>query len=501
MRIRVATGALGKKASDLAVFFVTEGADLARSARESVGEVVAAAAKSAKSCGDFKGSFRQTISFYPEGPFGAKRVLAIGLGKKTELDLERLRRVAAIAIRQARVFRSKTVEVGVDPSLGARFELEQLGQALAEGMTLATYRFDDLQEKPSEAPPEIRQATLVIDTAARAKKLETGVSWGAACADGANYARHLGDLPPNIVNPVYLGQEAKKLARQGLKVTVLGEPEIRRLKMGGLLAVNKGSAVPPRFMVMEKRAGASYDTVCLVGKGLTFDSGGISIKPAAQMDEMKYDMCGGAAVFGVMKALTQLDVPVNVVGIVPSTENMNGSAAYRPGDIITSMAGRTIEVLNTDAEGRLILVDGLTYAARFKPSAVIDMATLTGACVVALGNEATGLFSNDDKLVRRIESAADKTGERVWHLPTYKEYDELIDSQVADVKNVGGRWAGAITAACFLGRWAKDYSWAHLDIAGTAWNARSRDYYESGASGVMVRTMVELLRSWQKRVR
>ncbi|MEQ8767938.1 MAG: leucyl aminopeptidase [Planctomycetota bacterium] len=499
MRIRVATGELGRKASDLSVFCVAEGADLVRCAKEAVGEALAEGSKAAKANGDFKGSFRQTLSFYPEAKTGAKRILVVGLGKKGELDLERARRIAGLVVRQAKAARAKTAELLIEPGLQAKFDLALLGQALAEGATLASYEFDDLKEKPEDPAPKLRDLTLLIDTKPHQTQLERGVAWGQHAAEGANYARLLADLPPNIVNPVYLGNEAKKLSRKGLKVTVMGLPEIKRHKMGGLLAVNQGSAVPPRFMVMEKKAGASYETVCLVGKGLTFDAGGISIKPAANMDEMKYDMCGGAAVFGVMQALTSLDVPVNVVGIVPSTENLLGAAAYRPGDILTSMAGRTIEVLNTDAEGRLILVDGLAYAARYKPAAVIDMATLTGACVVALGNEASGLFGNDDKLIKRIQAAADKSGERVWHMPTFPEYDELLDSKVADVKNIGGRWAGAITAACFLGRWAKEYSWAHLDIAGTAWNARSRDYYEHGGTGVMVRTMLELLRGWQKK--
>ncbi len=294
---------------------------------------------------------------------------------------------------------------------------------------------------------------------------------GRAIAGGVRLARDLGNMPGNICTPTYLAQQARKLQKRlGLKVSVLDENRMNRLGMGSLLSVSRGSREPAKLIVLEYHGtGKSSAPVVLVGKGLTFDAGGISLKPAAAMDEMKYDMCGGASVLGTMQAIAEMGLEINVVGIVPASENLPDGAANKPGDIVTSMAGKTIEILNTDAEGRLILCDAITYSRRYKPAVVVDIATLTGACVVALGAHPSGLFTQDDELANELLAAGEHSGDRAWRLPLWDDYQDQLDSPFADMANVGGRHGGAITAACFLSRFTEDLRWAHLDIAGTAW--------------------------------
>jgi leucyl aminopeptidase len=294
-----------------------------------------------------------------------------------------------------------------------------------------------------------------------------------------------------VCTPTYLGEQAIELGKQhGLKVEVLEQKEIEKLGMGCFLAVAKGSKQPPRFIVMEYWGARKEEPpVALVGKGITFDTGGISIKPSAEMDEMKFDMCGAASVFGAMKAVAQMKLPMNVIGVVPTTENMPGGNAVKPGDIVTSMSGQTVEILNTDAEGRLILCDALTYVERYKPAAVIDIATLTGAMVIALGNVATGVFSNTDSLANEVLRAGDVAWDRAWHMPLWDDYQEQLKSNFADFPNIGSRAGGSITAACFLSRFTKAYPWAHLDIAGTAWKSGA----EKGATGRPVPLLVHFL--------
>ena len=304
-------------------------------------------------------------------------------------------------------------------------------------------------------------------------------------------AKDLGNLPPNVCTPAYLADQARELAkRYRMKVTVLERADMERLGMHTLLSVAQGSAQPPKFITLEHRGGpAKAKPVALVGKGITFDTGGISLKPAGEMDEMKFDMCGAASVLGTMKAVGEMKLPVNVVGVVPTTENMPGGRATRPGDIVKSLSGQTVEILNTDAEGRLILCDALTYVERFEPAAVIDIATLTGACVIALGHVASGLFANDEALAREVIAAADTACDRVWRMPVWDDYQEQLKSNFADFANIGGRPAGAVTAACFLARFTKKLKWAHLDIAGTAWKGGR----EKGATGRPVPLLVQFL--------
>lgn len=322
---------------------------------------------------------------------------------------------------------------------------------------------------------------------------EQGLAHGLAIAHGVTFTRDLANLPGNICTPTYLANEAKKLAakHKKLSVRILEEAEMKKLGMGSLLSVSRGSRQPAKLIAFKYSGGKKDDKPhALVGKGLTFDAGGISIKPGLGMDEMKFDMCGGASVFGAMRALVELDLPINVVGVVPSSENLPDGDANKPGDIVTSMDGQTIEILNTDAEGRLILCDALTWTDRtYKPKTVVDIATLTGACVVALGSHATGLLANDDKMAETLLAAGTRTGDRAWRLPLWDDYDGQLKSNFADMANIGGREAGTITAACFLHRFTKKMRWAHLDIAGTAYKTGA----EKGATGRPVSLLVQYL--------
>jgi len=321
---------------------------------------------------------------------------------------------------------------------------------------------------------------------------QAALTWGDALGIGLNYARDLGNLPPNVCHPSYLAEQAQTLAKgqRKLSVEVLNEKDLEKLGMGAFLAVAKGSEQEGKLISMSYQGGKKGDKpIVLVGKGITFDTGGISIKPAAAMDEMKFDMCGAASVFGVIKALIAAKLPINVVGVVAAAENMPSGKATRPGDIVTTMSGQTVEILNTDAEGRLVLCDALTYVKKYDPAVVIDIATLTGACVVALGKVVSGLFSPDDNLANDLLQAGQQSNDRAWRMPVWQDYQELLDSPFADMGNIGGPNGGAITAACFLARFTKDYTWAHLDIAGTAWHSGA----QKGATGRPVPLLMEYL--------
>ena len=349
-----------------------------------------------------------------------------------------------------------------------------------------------MKSKPPERKAALGKVVLHVAGRGDVAKGESAAARAKAIADGVRLARDLGNLPANVCTPSHLASEARALAKHhGLACEILDQHQMEKLGMGAFLAVARGSHQPPKLIVL-KHQGASKKSeapVVLVGKGVTFDTGGISLKPAAEMDEMKFDMCGAASVLGTMKAVALMKLPLNVIGIVPATENMPGGNAVKPGDIVTTMSGKTVEILNTDAEGRLILCDALTYAERFKPAAVVDVATLTGAMVIALGHIATGLFANDDSLARELLKAGDASWDRAWHLPLWDDYQEALKSNFADIPNIGNRAGGAITAACFLERFTKAYPWAHLDIAGTAWKSGA----DKGATGRPVALLANFL--------
>ncbi len=401
----------------------------------------------------------------------AERVLLVSLGKHEEFADKAYRDALAAAAKAISAGPAKDAVVALAdvelPGRDAAWRLQQATRILADG----AYRFDALKsDKKTKKDRGAKKLSLLMSCELGAEH-DTAALQGHAIAAGMALAKDLGNLPGNLCTPTHLAETAEALAKQyKFDVEVLERADMEKLGMGSLLSVARGSHQPPKFIVMQYKGGkAKARPVVLVGKGITFDTGGISLKPAAEMDEMKFDMCGAASVLGTFKAVAQMGLPINLVGLIPTTENMPGGGATKPGDVVTSMSGQTIEVLNTDAEGRLILCDALTYAERFKPECVIDVATLTGACVVALGKIPSGLLANDDELAAEILRRGTESGDRAWQLPLWDEYQELLKSNFADMGNIGGRYAGTITAACFLSRFAKAYKWAHLDIAGTAW--------------------------------
>ncbi|NIM28257.1 MAG: leucyl aminopeptidase [Gammaproteobacteria bacterium] len=432
----------------------------------------------------------------------ASQVMLVGCGKKESMP----------ASRYSRVLRScmeRLADGGAEDAVVCLTELDvkdrDIYWKVREVVEIArdcVYRFNQLKTDASSLKqPRLHRVTCAIATQKQKRRAEEGMHHGIGIADGVDLARDLGNLPANVCTPTYLAERARQLARRekSIKVRVMGETEMKRLGMGTLLSVARGSEEPAKLITLEYRGSRSKrHPAVLIGKGVTFDSGGISIKPAAQMDEMKFDMCGAASVLGAVKMAASLALPINLVGIVAATENLPGGTASKPGDIYTSMSGETVEVLNTDAEGRLVLCDALTYARRFEPDVVVDIATLTGACVIALGDQAAGLFSNDDRLADALLDAGEFSGDRAWRMPVWEEYAEALKSNFADVANVGGREAGAITAACFLSRFAREYRWAHLDIAGVAW----RGGKSKGATGRPVRLLSQFLldRAGRKRV-
>ena len=419
--------------------------------------------------GDFTGKAGTTLVVrHPEG-LKAERLVLVGLGDAGEFDSK-----AWVKANRAAMSAVLGTTAGDAMNTLALLTVKDLSatDAVRQAVVLAgecAYRFDQFKTAPKAQPVKLKSVQVLVDKTG--KPTTDALAQGDAIVAGMNLTRDLGNLPGNICTPTYLANEAKKLAKTfGLKCLILEKAAMEKLGMHSLLAVAKGSHQPPKFIVLEYMAGKKTDKpVVLVGKGITFDTGGISLKPAAEMDEMKYDMCGAASVLGTLRAVAGMKLPINLVVIVPTTENMPGGSATRPGDIVSSMSGQTIEILNTDAEGRLILCDALTYAERFKPAAVVDVATLTGACVVALGQVASGLLGNDDKLIDQLRNAGTATMDRAWQLPLWDDYQDLLKSPFADMANIGGRWGGTITAACFLSRFTKAYPWAHLDIAGTAW--------------------------------
>lgn len=455
-------------------------------------------AKALFESGDFKAKSGSVAMVYS----GSKtkqttRLLVVGIGEMEKVTLEGLRRAAAAAAKAATGKKLKSLAVGIPPGLA--IEAEGFGEAVTEGFCLGAYKFTRYCSDKERLSNTLEHITFCSDN----KKLLTNIKKGAEYANtvcgGTLLARALGNTPDNDMYPEKLADAALKAGKDAnFKVTVLDKKKIEALKMHGLLAVNQGSKRPPVFIVMEYNGGSKNDKpIVLVGKGVTFDTGGVSIKPAAGMGEMKIDMHGAATVISTMTAVAHLGLKVNLVGIVPATENMVSGSAVVPGDVIVYTNGVSVEVDNTDAEGRLILADALLYAQRYKPQACIDLATLTGACVVALGTVTTGMMGTDAQLKSRLKLAGDYTHEYVCELPLYEEYEDLIKGDITDIKNAGGRYAGAITAALFLKRFVSDMPWTHLDIAGTAILSSESGYLPKGASGVGVRLLCDMLRKWK----
>ena len=442
--------------------------------------------------GDMDGKVGQTLLLHAAGTIAAQRILLVGCGKEKEFTARQYKKVMTAAVKSLKEYNIRDAVFYLTDLTTKELSHPQRIKLAAETIQQGYYQFDELKSTKSKTKITLQKAILNVADERQLTKARIAVSMGNAVALGANTARDLGNLPGNICTPSYLAATAQKNAKRypDMKVKILKQKDMEELKMGALLSVAKGSRQAPRLIVMEYKGGKKDDRpVVLVGKGITFDSGGISIKPSAAMDEMKFDMCGAASVLGTMVTIGELKLPINVVGIVPSCENMPDGAANKPGDVVTSMSGQTIEVLNTDAEGRLILCDALTYSEQYKPKAVIDIATLTGACVVALGKHPCGLLSNDDALAQSLLDAGERSDDRAWQLPLWEDYQDQLKSNFADMANIGGPQAGTITAACFLSRFTEKLKWAHLDIAGVAWESG----HNKGATGRPVALLSQYL--------
>ncbi len=460
-----------------------------------------------KTLEEFKGKKGELLQLYPS--FGndivrlkCKRLLFIGLGKINELEdadhlRELLRETGGLIAQQCKKNHTENVCISLQQYAGLK--RESVAECLTEGVLLGNYNFSKYKKDDPDKNPYPALKTLVFVKSSKTAAVKKSIERAVNCSFSVNDARDMANEPGNGWTPSHFARYAKRLAKNySLKCRVLNKKEMVEIGMGGLVAVNKGSKEPPKLIVLEYKPEVKADTILLVGKGLTFDSGGISLKPAAGMMDMKYDMCGGAAVLAAMETVAREKPQVGVVAIIPSTDNLSGSDALKPGDVITHYGGITSEIENTDAEGRLILADSLAYGIeKYKPSCIVDLATLTGAVIIALGHHYTGILSNSDPLVKQLTDAGSACGEPLWRLPLGKEYSKQIESRIADIKNTGGRHAGSITAAAYLQKFVGDVPWAHLDIAGTAWDFTEKSYIPKGPSGIGVRTLIEFIRSWK----
>lgn len=447
--------------------------------------------------GDFDGKYLQVAVLYTRGAIPAKRILLLGLGERKDLSLEKLRGAFSKAA-------GKVKELNLQ-KFAALFEMEgihlekyRMVEAAVEGIILGLYKFLAYKTTDRGIAKNPEEFVIIEPQKDAPSDLSAAAERARVISEAVCFVRDLVSTPSNEMTPSVLAYKAGAMnGHRKVSVKVLDKRAIEKLGMHAFLGVAKGSQEPAKFIIMRYDGSLKNNApIVMVGKGITFDSGGISIKPSDKMDEMKTDMAGGAVVLGVMKAVSELRLPVNLVGLVPATENMPDGKAFKPGDILKSMSGQTIEIISTDAEGRLILADALTYAARFKPAAIVDVATLTGACIIALGEDVIGMMGTDDALKRMIQDAAEETGEKLWELPLWEEYHELIKSDIADVKNAGSRRGGAISAAAFLSRFVGNVPWVHLDIAGPALRSKDRPYIPKGASGIGVRLLVQFLSNW-----
>jgi leucyl aminopeptidase len=449
--------------------------------------------------GDFKGAARACTVVYGNGEAAPDRILLVGLGERKKATLDTLRKAAASAANKAVNMKVKRLSLALHGAFEDKEEPAAIGKAIAEGVYLGGLRYDEYVTQTQNGRLASLYVEVVDGKQARLNRLKAGIDRGRIVGEAQSYARTLANRPANVINPPALARAAMEAARQvkNLQCTVFDERRLRTAGMGGILAVGSGSQSAPRLIVLKykpsQKPRKGLPRVGLVGKAITFDSGGISIKPAADMDQMKLDKTGGIVVLATLKAVARMKLPIEVWGLIPSAENLPSSSSYRPGDIVTTYSGKTVEVLNTDAEGRMVLCDGLAYAAEHKCDVIIDIATLTGACMVALGPYKAGLMSNDDELSRQLQEAAEQSGESVWPLPSGDEYADEMKSKIADLRNTGSRWGGACTAAAFLRQFVGDTTWAHLDIAGMDVFTKPTEYAAEGATGFGVRLLTTYL--------
>ncbi len=491
MKYRVTTDHPARKSTPCLILGVFEGPKLSGPAAL-VDEKTAGRLQKILDRGDFEGKAGDTLPLYDVPGAAADCILLTGLGKPEKFDLAAYRKAVAKAIGLLQNRRPKKALCTLSAIDIQGADTEQRFRDGVLAAEAAVYRFDPCKSEKKPPARPLKKIKFQLEKGGDPALAERGLRHGQGIAAGVRQAKDLSNLPGNLCTPAYLAEQSMALGggSDQVSVQVLEEAEMETLGMGALLSVSKGSRQPAKLIVMHYQGGKpKAKPVVLVGKGLTFDAGGISLKPAAAMDEMKYDMCGGASVIGALRACAEMELPLNVIGVVPASENLPDGAANKPGDIVTAMSGQTIEILNTDAEGRLILCDALTYVERFKPAAVVDIATLTGACIIALGKHASGLLANDDALAEQLLAAGESTGDRAWRLPLWEDYQSQLDSNFADLANIGGKGAGAITAACFLSRFTKNLHWAHLDIAGSAWNSGKA----KGATGRPVPLLCQFL--------
>lgn len=458
--------------------------------KDIIGEVV--------ELGDFTGKESKMTLIYTKGSIPSKRVLLVGLGKQEKFSIETVRKVLGNASRKARDLDVKTVGVSLNHFIRNKLSAIDTSEAIVQSLIMGSFQNIDYRTKNLEKYKHLEEI-VVFSSDAEESEIEKGVKSGQIIAESVNSCRKLAWGPANYINPTMLADEALKLEKEyGVKTKIIDRDEAEKIGLTSFLAVAQGTEEPPKFIIMEYGTDIeSVDTVALIGKAITFDTGGISLKPGSGMERMKADMTGGAVVIAAMKAIARLGINLHVVGIVPATDNMPSGKAYHPGDIITSYSGQTIEVISTDAEGRMILNDALTYAAKhYQPKAMFDFATLTGSIMVALGEHAIGYFSNYDFVVDKLEEASEKSGERIWRMPLWEVYDQQLESDVADMKHTGGRPGGSITAARFLSKFTMDVPWAHLDIAGAMEQSKDKDYNPKGSKGPAVRLIIDVLRNW-----
>lgn len=492
MDIKLIQGAIQKQDADVLVVNLFAGAR-PDGATGAVDQALRGQISAAIDLGDFAGQAGQTLLLYSHGQLPAPRVLVVGLGVQADFDLEKARCAAGTAIGALGRLGVESAATILHGTGAGNLPVEPAAQAVAEASLLAAYRFDQYRSRPRPQP--LSTLHIVEFDATKLEEARRGVRRGCALAAATCLARDLVNHPGSKVTPAYLADAARRLAKtHDLRCQTFDAKGLAELGMNALLAVGQGSANKPRFVVLEHGPSEGAPLV-FVGKGITFDSGGLSLKTVEGIRTMKTDMSGAAAVLGAMQAVAALGLERRVIGLIAAAENMPSSTAFRPDDVLHTLAGKTIEIISTDAEGRLVLADALAYAARYEPAAVVDLATLTGACVTALGHHASGLFANDDDLARQLIAAGEQTGERLWRLPLWPEYRDQIASDIADVKNSGGRPAGASTAAALLAEFA-DYAWAHLDIAGTAWCKKAKPYVPRGGVGIGVRLLTQLALDW-----
>ncbi len=494
MEVKVITGDITRATSDTIILFYFENSGGLEGDLETVDRALDGVVSQLIKKGEIKGKFKEITLLYTMGKLPSPKIAVVGLGKKSELNLDKIRVAVAEGCKTLRPKDSESIDLVPTGVEIAGIGLDAVGQSVCEGALLGTYAFRKHITKSPDYK-EIQQLNILVTGNNDISALERGCQRGRIISEATIFARDMVNEPANVMTPSAMAEIARQTAQKyNLEIKIIDREEMREMGMGGILGVAQGSQQPPKFIVLSyKGRGNNEVDIALIGKGITFDSGGISIKPSENMGEMKGDMAGGASVIGVISAISQLKPKINVTAIIPATENMPSGTAMRPGDIISIMNGKTVEIISTDAEGRLILADALSYAKKMGARKMVDVATLTGACHIALGDVCTGIFGNDQKLIGQIISAGTDAGECVWQMPMNDEYKELNKSDVADIKNTGSRYGGAITAALFVGEFAEGTPWAHLDIAGTYMIDKDKGYRIKGATGVTVRTLINLV--------